>query len=423
MLAIAAGYVVIFIVTNLILKLLYRMKEAVLRQQESMSRHSIRGFMELVVFRTNKRYETELAKLSASARRMIQQSASMRMIHEAFFTIFELFVTIIKMIILIVGIQSVIQGESSIGVIVALFMFIEKIYSPIAIFNVLFVDYRLNRVTYRRFQDFIEATEDRNLNSGREVHVLEGEIEFKNVSFDYGSTRILHDVSLTIPSGTSVALVGLSGGGKSTMIKLIIGLLKKKEGELLLDGIDIDDVNLNSYYGHISYLSQDSPIFDATIRGNIAFDHPATDEELYAILDKVDLKEKVRKLPDGLNTLVGEKGLKLSGGERQRLAFARVLFQRRNVLILDEPVSALDNITEQRMMDLMLREFRGKTILIIAHRLNFVQNVDKIVVMDQGSIVAEGRFDELIRDCEMFKELWNKQGKEDMESGASASLY
>lgn len=116
------------------------------------------------------------------------------------------------MIILIVGIQSVIQGESSIGVIVALFMFIEKIYSPIAIFNVLFVDYRLNRVTYRRFQDFIEATEDRNLNSGREVHVLEGEIEFKNVSFDYGSTRILHDVSLTIPSGTSVALVGLSGG-------------------------------------------------------------------------------------------------------------------------------------------------------------------------------------------------------------------
>lgn len=419
MVVIAAGYVVVFMITNLLLKTLYAMKESILREQETMSRFSIRGFMELVVFRTGKRYEKEIDQLSQTARTIIHKNAQLKMIHEAFFAIFELFVTMIKVVVLIYGIKSIIAGDTSLGIVVALFMFIDKIYSPIAIFNVLFVDYRLNRVTYKRFEEFIGAPEDKNLECGEVMTELQGNIEFRDVSFDYGQVKILNHLSFKIKRGTSVAIVGLSGGGKSTLIKLIVGLLKKDSGKLLLDGKDIDSIHLNSYYDHISYLSQETPIFDATIRDNIVFDKDIlSDEELYEILEKVHLKDKVLQLPDRLDTLVGEKGLKLSGGERQRLAFARVIAQKRNVLILDEPVSALDNITEQSLMETILNEFKDKTILIIAHRLHFIKDVDKILVVDQGSIVGEGKFEHLLEHCEAFQALWHRKiSIADVENG------
>lgn len=409
MLVIVAGYVVVFLVTNLLLKVLYAMKTTILEEQEKMSRFSIRGFMELVVFRTNKRYEKEIDKLSQTARNIIHKNAQLKMIHEAFFAIFELFVTMIKVVLLIYGMKNIVTGDTSLGVVVALFMFIDKIYSPIAIFNVLFVDYRMNKVTYSRFEEFVDAPEDKNLEVGEVITELQGAIEFKGVSFVYGNVKVLNNLSFSIARGTSVAIVGLSGGGKSTLIKLIVGLLKKNKGELLLDGKDIDEIHLNSYYDHISYLSQDTPIFDATLRDNIVFDdHTLTDQELYEILEKVHLKEKVLHLPDQLDTLVGEKGVKLSGGERQRLAFARIIAQKKNILILDEPVSALDNITEQSLMETILNEFKDRTLIIVAHRLNFIKDVDKILVVDKGSIVGEGKFDDIIEQCESFKALWNR---------------
>lgn len=411
MLVIAVGYVLIFLVTNVLLKYLYRIKSDILREQESMSRYSIRGFMELVVFRTNKKYQQEIGKISKAARNVIDKSVQLQMIHESFFTIFALFITVIKVIVLIYSVRNVVSGQSSLGVMVALFMFIDKIYTPIAIFNVLFVNYRLNKVTYQRFEEFIQAPEDRNLQAGEAITKLQGAVEFRKVSFEYGDTPVLHQVSFSITPGTSVALVGLSGSGKSTVLKLIVGLLKKSGGELLLDGRDLDEICLNSYYDHVSYLSQDSPIFDDSIRGNMVFDLQISDEELYAVLDKVHLREKVLQLPEKLDTRVGEKGLKLSGGERQRLAFARAVLQKRNLVILDEPVSALDNITETSIMEMVFREFKDQTVIIIAHRLNFIQEVDKILVMEKGCLVGEGDFGSLMEQCAPFRALWNN-GKE-----------
>lgn len=417
MAVIAAGYIVVFLITNVLLKYLYKIKSTIIKEQESMSRYSIRGFMELVVFRTNKRYEKEINKLSETAQNIIKKSAQLQMVHESFFAIFEIFITIIKVVVLIYGIKSVVAGETSLGVVVALFMFIDKIYAPIAIFNVLFVDYRLNRVTYDRFEQFINAPEDKNIETGKAVTEVKGEITFKNVSFKYGPVNILNHLSFSIERGTSVAFVGLSGGGKSTIIKLIVGLLKKHEGHILVDDLDIDNLNLSSYYDHISYLSQDTPIFDTSIRGNIVFDEAVSDERIYDILEKVHLKEKVLSLPDHLDTMVGERGLKLSGGEKQRLAFARILFQKRNILILDEPVSALDNITEKNIMETILNECKDKTIIIIAHRLNFIKDVDKIIMVEQGTLVGEGKFEQLVENNESFKQLWNNKGLSDEDLG------
>jgi ATP-binding cassette subfamily B protein len=294
-------------------------------------------------------------------------------------------------------------------------MFIDQVYTPVAIFNVLYVDYKLNRVTYSRFEEFLNAPEDINLDIGREVKTLEGDIEFKNVTFDYGNSRLLSNVSFFVKQGSTVAIVGLSGSGKSTIIKLMLGLLKKKYGNILFDGIDIDVIKLNSLYDHISYISQEAPIFDTTIRRNIDFDSEMSDERVYEILGKVHLKEKVLSFPNQLDSMVGERGMKLSGGERQRLAFGRIIAQQRNVVILDEPVSALDNITEKSIMDGILKMFTDKTLIIIAHRLHFIKDVDKILLVKDGEIVDEGDFEYLFSKSGYFQELWHKDVQNDTE--------
>lgn len=417
MFVVAIGYIVIFILTNILLKFLYSIKTSLLKEQEKSSRYSIRGFMELVVFRTSRRYEKEIERLGGIASSIVNKSAQIKMIHESFFAIFAFLISVIKILILYYGIKNVIDGDTSIGIIVALLLFIDKIYTPVAIFNVIYVDYKLNRITFKRFESFINAPEDRNLNNGAQIMNVKGDIEMKNVEFGYGTITVLKNVSLSISSGSTVALVGLSGGGKSTIVKLIIGLLKKQKGQILWDGIDIDEMNLNSLYECITYVSQEAPIFDTSVRGNIVFDNDEiSDEEIYGILEKVHLKDKIISLPDKLQTRVGERGIKMSGGERQRLAFARAIAQNRNVIILDEPVSALDNITEKNIMDYMLEITHNKTMIIIAHRLNFIKNIDKIVVVNNGCIISEGNFEYLINHCRHFKELWDKQQNQEMDS-------
>lgn len=405
---IAVGYVVIFIITNLLLKSLYRIKNNILEKQEHSSKYSVRGFMELVVFRVNKQYKKELDKLRSIAKEIVGQNCKITMIHEAFFFIFAIMITVIKIIILISGISNILTGNTTVGILVALLSFVDKIYNPIAIFNVLYVDYKLNKVTYDRLQKFLELPEDMNLYHGRLVEQIVGNIQLKDVQFYYGDVPILKDISINIPAGTSIALVGESGGGKSTIIKLLTGLLKKKDGSLLVDGVDIDDINLNSFYDHISYISQDPPIFDASIRENIIFDTCISDEEINHVLTLVNLKNKVDSLPKGLNTIVGERGVLLSGGERQRLAVARAIIQNRQVLIMDEPVSALDTINEEMIMKQIGLFFKEKVVIIVAHHLQYVQNFDQIMVLRKGEIVAIGTFDELTQSCAYFREIWDK---------------
>ncbi|WMT43607.1 ATP-binding cassette domain-containing protein [Paenibacillus sp. D2_2] len=190
------------------------------------------------------------------------------------------------------------------------------------------------------------------------------------------------------------------------------GATKKKSGSILVDGLDIDRIKLNSLYDHVSYIPQDAPIFDTTIRGNIAFDQEMSDEQIYELLDQVFLKDKVLSLPERLNTMVGEKGIKLSGGERQRLAFARIMAQQRELVILDEPVSALDNITEHKIMDTILDMFKEKTLLIIAHRLDFVRHVDRILLVRDGAVVDDGTFEYLLQHSLYFQELWDREKRE-----------
>ncbi|GCD10851.1 ABC transporter ATP-binding protein [Clostridium tagluense] len=404
MIYIVIGYVLVFVVTNILLKYLYDIKAHILNNEEVFNKYVVRGFMELIVFRTNKKFKHEIGKTTIASEEIVKSKTKMRMIHEAFFAIFALFITLIKVIIIYISWKN---NELSVGDLVALLILIDKAYSPIAIFNVLFVQYKLDISAFRRYTDLLDMPDDVRLNSGKIVNSIEGNIHFKNVCFSYEDKNIFKDLSFDIPAGSSVAFVGESGSGKSTIVKQIMGLIKPDAGSIYVDRNDLSELNLNKFYNYISYTSQESPIFDGTLRENIIFDKDISDEAIIEVLERVGLTSFYSDLPKGLHTEVGERGVMLSGGERQRLALARVFFGDAKIVILDEATSAMDNITEELVMENVMQFLKNKTIITIAHRLGTIKNVDKIYAFKDGKIVGVGDFKELLDHNQYFGQLWN----------------
>ena len=404
MYVILVGYVVVILITNLLLKSLYKIKERILSNEEKLNHYLVRGFMEMVVFRINKRFRYEIEKAIDSKKEIVNSKVKMTLIHESFFTVFALLVTFIKIGIILYGGTT---KSISIGAMIALVTLVDNAYTPIAIFNVLFVQYKLDKSAFKRFVDFLNTDNDKQLEKGMEVQKLYGNICFNKVSFHYDERVILHKFDLKIGKSEKIAFVGESGSGKSTLVKLLIGLLKPNEGDIIIDNYNLSQLKLNSYYDHISYISQESPIFDGTLKENLVFDKVVEDEEIIEILKKVSLYELYLKLEQGLNTELGEKGVMLSGGERQRLALARLWFQDTSIIILDEATSAMDNLTEEYVMNQVLELLKEKTVIVIAHRLNSIRDFKRIIAFKDGTIAGEGAFCELMNSNLYFRELYN----------------
>ena len=241
---------------------------------------------------------------------------------------------------------------------------------------------------------------DLEQNAGkRAVSSVTGHVELEHVSHRYeGADRdAVHDVSLDIPAGQTVAFVGSSGSGKSTMLNLVLGFVRPTSGRILLDGADMQDLDLRTVRRFVSVVPQESVLFEGTIRENIAYGFDdATDDRLRAALRDANAAEFVDTLPDGWNTVVGERGARLSGGQRQRLAIARALVRDPRILLLDEATSALDPESEELVKEALNRLMRGRTTLVVAHRLSTVRQADRIVVLEHGRIVEAGAHDALL---------------------------
>lgn len=401
---ILAGYVIVIIASNVILKKLYSLKEKILFNQEFLNKHLVRGFMELVVFRTNKKFDTEIKVSKEGIKNIVDGKTKIKLVHELFFSLFALIVNVLQVLVLA---YAVLKSNLSVGAIVTVIALLGKAYEPIAIFNVEYVDYKLNKVTVKKYLELLDLKDDENLVFGDVIKKVNGKIEFKDVTFGYSDKKIVDGLSFEIDSGSSVAFVGESGSGKSTIIKLIIGLLKNQEGKILVDGKDLSKINLNSFYDHVSYVSQEVPVFDGTLRENLLFDKNVSDQEIVKVLELVCLDKFYERLEKGLDTELGEKGIRMSGGERQRLALARLFFDDSKIIVLDEATSAMDNVTEKLVMKNVLDYLTNKTILIIAHRLETIKNVDEIFVLDGGAIVEEGAYQSLIKKDGYFKKLYN----------------
>jgi len=405
MIAILFGYIIVFIITNLLLKALYKVKENILVNEEKFNHFLVRGFMEMVVFRVNRRFAYEIKKTETASKEIISSSVKMSMVHEAFFAIFAILIGFVKIGIIVYGWKA---NALTIGQIVALIVLVDNAYQPIAIFNVLYVQYKLDKIAFGRYAEFLDTKEDDRLIRGETLSNVGGNVSFSQIEFFYNDRKIFNDFNLNILQNTTTAFVGESGSGKSTAIKLLVGLLKPHNGCITVDGLDLQCVNINNYYAHIAYLPQEPSIFDGTLRENLVFDEEIDDIALITAIDKVGLNGLYSKLEKGLDSPLGEKGVSLSGGERQQLAIARLWFSNAQIVILDEATSAIDNLTEETIMKNVMLLLNGKTVIAIAHRLDSIKSFDNIIVFQDGCVVERGQFDDLLEKRQHFYELYNR---------------
>ena len=256
----------------------------------------------------------------------------------------------------------------------------------------------------------IKEIKNAALQEGEDTDLSSYDIEFKNVSFAYNKdAKVLKDVSFTAKQGEVTALVGISGSGKTSVLRLISRLYDYDTGSILIDGKDIKNISTESLFKNVSIVFQDVTLFNTSIMENIRLGREsATDEEVKEAARLANCMDFIEKLPDGFNTLIGENGAELSGGERQRISIARAFLKDAPVLILDEISASLDVDNEKKIQDSLNKLIKDKTVIIISHRLKSIENVNKIVVIDEGVVETSGNHDELIKDSKVYKNLIEK---------------
>jgi ATP-binding cassette subfamily B protein len=243
---------------------------------------------------------------------------------------------------------------------------------------------------------------------------LLGEVEFCNLNFAYNGTVVLKDVNLRIPAGSSLAIVGPTGSGKTTLVNLIPRIYDADPGAVLIDGRPVRQFPLDTLRRQIGFVPQETFLFSDTIRENIAYgiaqeDGQATEPDIQAAADAANIAQDIESFPEGYNTTVGERGITLSGGQKQRTAIARALLRSPRILILDDALSSVDTHTEDKILNHLREIMQGRTTIFISHRVSTVRNADRIAVLHQGRIVELGTHDELIARNGYYTDLYNKQ--------------
>lgn len=317
--------------------------------------------------------------------------------------------------IILIGGIFLYKGEILASEFTAFILYISMFLNPIQRFVALFQQLQEGMSGFTRFSEIMDAEEE--CDDGKtEIKDVRGDIEFKNVSFGYlpdgeGEKRlVIKGLDLKIPSGETLALVGPSGGGKSTLCHLIPRFYEIDEGEITLDGISTKDITLTSLRRNIGIVSQSVFLFDGTVKDNIAYGcEGASDEEIISAAKKANIHDYVITLDEGYNTRVGERGVKLSGGQRQRIAIARVFLKNPKLLILDEATSALDNATEMQIQGALEELSVGRTVIVVAHRLSTVKNADRIVVIDSEGVIESGNHEELMKLDGEYSKLYKYQ--------------
>ena len=331
----------------------------------------------------------------------------------SFDSIMTLLQDILYLVIVLVGGLFLYNNKISAAEFTAFLLYVSMFLNPINRFVALFQQLQEGMSGFSRFCEIMEAKDE--VDDGNVViDDIKGELSFENVSFSYstesGAATIIDNLSLNIQAGRTLALVGPSGGGKSTLCNLIPRFYNVDEGRITLDGTDIRDITLNSLRRYIGIVSQTVFLFDGTVRENIAYGAgDVSDEEVILAAKKANIHEYISTLKDGYNTQVGERGVKLSGGQRQRVAIARVFLKNPKLLILDEATSALDNATEMQIQASLEELSKGRTVIVVAHRLSTVKNADEIVVLDKNGIVERGTHNELIDNNGEYKKLYEYQ--------------
>ena len=358
----------------------------------------------------------EMEHYRTANEKMVKLNIKERMAGRWFFVVLNTVTNIGPMLLYLVGGILIMKYESSltVGDITVLVALLGKTYMPVNSLLNIQVDWMRSMALFTRIFDYFDMpVEIKSPEHPKTPAKLEGRVEFKNVDFSYEPERqILHDICFKLDAGNSIAIVGPSGSGKSTIINLIPRLYDVCEGKVLFDGIDVRDLELSYLRKNVGVVSQETYLFNGTIRENLLYAKPdATEEELIDACKKANIYDFISSQEAGFDTMVGNRGLKLSGGEKQRISIARVLLKNPALLIFDEATSALDSISESKIQEAIDPLIESRTSILIAHRLSTILAADEILVVKDGRVVERGQHKDLVQAGGVYSELYNTQFK------------
>lgn len=318
---------------------------------------------------------------------------------------------VFNVVVLLAGGLFLYSGKINFGDYTAFIVSVNIFIAPVRTLIEFMEQYQNGVTGFERFTEILDQEPEKDLEGAVDIDKIQGDIEFKNVTYGYGKEKdVLRNISLKIRKGETFALVGPSGGGKTTICHLIPRFYNVENGEILIDGKDIRSLTMKSLRQNIGIVQQDVYLFNASIKENILYGRlDATDEEVFEAAKRANIHDTIMKMPEGYDTVIGERGVRLSGGQKQRLSIARVFLKNPSILILDEATSALDNTTEILIQQALDELCKGRTTIVVAHRLSTIKNADEIAVIADGKVVEQGKHDELMKKGGMYKELYDLQ--------------
>jgi len=342
----------------------------------------------------------EIAKFTHCTDRYVEARSGYYKVMASFFSGTELFMNLMSLSIICAGSILIMKEQMDIATLVTFNMYVASVQSPIRKLTQFTEQFTQGMAGFQRFRAIMHEQPDIvDSPNAKPLEDVKGEIEFKHVTFTYDKEKevVLEDVNLHIRPGEMLALVGPSGGGKSTLCQLIPRFYETTKGDITIDGQNIRDVKIADLRGSIGIVQQDVFLFAGSILENIRYGRPdATMDEVIEAAKQAEIHEDIMKMPQGYDTIVGERGIMLSGGQKQRVSIARIFLKNPRVLILDEATSALDTVTERRIQAAFDRLAKGRTTLVIAHRLSTIKNADEIIVIGEHGILERGTHSELV---------------------------
>lgn len=388
-----------------------KINEEQMQQSSILNSQIIEGLRAVETIKGNANEDTELECIEKEYIKSLRIGMKEGMLSTVQGSISELISTAGNLILTYFGIRQVIDGNLTLGSFMAFTTMAGYFMDPVGRLVSLQLQIQEANISMKRITEILDYDTEQAEGEFTELESIDGDIEINNVTFRYGNRKpVLNNISFTIPKGKKVALVGESGSGKSTIAKLLLKYYEPENGEILLDGVDINEYENESVRRTISYVPQTIELFSKSIYDNIRVSKMnSTLEEVKQAAKEADAHDFIKKLPMQYHTYLQEAGNGLSGGEKQRIALARAFLKKSNFYILDESTSNLDFATENIIFDMIYNKFKNKSMLIIAHRLATIRNCDLILVLDKGEIIEQGTHDELLAMNGRYSRLWNMQ--------------
>jgi ATP-binding cassette subfamily B protein len=393
-------------------KVIHAKSEKVQTQLSTLSTLTQESFSGIRILKSFVNEKTNFNIFKTETNEYLKRNVSLAKTNAAFFPFMLLLIGLSTLLTIYIGGKESIAGNISTGNIAEFIIYVNMLTWPMASIGWVTSIIQRAAASQKRINEFLNTKTNINSTDGN-THEIQGRISFKNISFEYPDSEIkaLNNISFDIDKGESIAIVGRTGSGKSTIINLISRMYKPTSGRIEIDGIPIEKINLKSLRSGISLVPQEALLFSDTISNNIAFGskEELTQQTIEAVAEKAAIHDNIKGFPKGYQTIVGERGVTLSGGQKQRISIARALIRPSSILIFDDCLSAVDNETEEKILASIKKEGVKKTTITISHRISSIQHVDKIIVLNNGQIAEMGTHKNLFEKRGIYFEMYQQQ--------------